>query len=75
MVEINAKGSYSVAKTASYNKTTTLTVTAPAHTTIHYRDGIITRTFRVTRTHTYSNCQQSKKYGTVWAVDNYSTAS
>ncbi len=74
VAEVNAKLGVSVSATASYTRSTSFTVSAPPHTTVTYKDGILTRTYSVKRVHTYSNCQQRTSYGTVKAADNYSTA-
>ncbi|MEU5253220.1 hypothetical protein [Streptomyces longwoodensis] len=74
VAEINAKVGVSVAVTASVTRGTTFTVTAPAHTTVSYKDGIAKRTYSVKRVHTYSNCHQATTYGSVVAADNYSVA-
>lgn len=75
VAEVNAKAGVSVAVTASVSSSTTFTVTAPAHTTVSYKDGIAKRTFSVKKVHTYSNCNQATTYGSVVAADNYSVAS
>jgi hypothetical protein len=74
VAEVNAKLGVSVAVTASYTTSTTFTVTAPAHTTVTYRDGILKRTYSVKKVHTYSNCAQATTYGTAWLADSYSVA-
>jgi hypothetical protein len=75
VAEINTKVGVSVAVTASVSSSTSFTVTAPAHTTVSYKDGIAKRTYSVKRVHTYSNCHQATTYGSVVAADNYSVAS
>lgn len=72
--EINAKLGVGVQVTGNYEYGTQFTVSAPPWTYVSYRDGVIQRTFSVRNVRTYSNCSTSTWYGTVWAADNYSTA-
>ncbi|KQX59420.1 hypothetical protein ASE09_03845 [Streptomyces sp. Root66D1] len=74
IAEVNAKFGISSSVTASYTTTTAFTVTAPAHTTVSYKDGILMRAYNVKRVHTYSNCTTSTTYGKILAMDNYSEA-
>lgn len=74
VAEVNAKMGVSVAATASYTTSTTFTVTAPAHTTVTYRHGILKRVYSVKKVHTYSNCGQATTYGTASMADSDSVA-
>lgn len=73
--EINAKLGVSVSVTAAYTTSTTFTVTAPAHTTVSYRDGILKRAYSVKRVRRDDNCVIKTTYGTATMADNYSVAS
>ncbi|MEU8433875.1 hypothetical protein AB0F18_13310 [Streptomyces sp. NPDC029216] len=74
VAELNAKFGVSTSVTASYTTSTAFTVTAPAHKTVTYKDGILQRSYSVKRVHTYSNCRTSATYGRVLAMENYSEA-
>jgi hypothetical protein len=73
--EVTAKLGLSVAVTASYTTSTTFTVTAPPHTTVQYRNGIMKRTFSVKRVLRYEDCSTTTKYGTAVLADSYASAS
>ena len=75
VASVNSKLHITATKTASYTTTTRFTVTAPAHTTVTYRDGILKRTIAVTWNHTYSNCTVKTVHGYAHLADNYSVAS
>lgn len=72
---VNTSLNYSTSHTASYTTTTMFTVTAPAHTTVHYTDGILKRTILITWNHTYSNCTVKTVKDYAYLADNYSVAS
>ncbi|MFI0944381.1 hypothetical protein [Streptomyces sp. NPDC021020] len=75
VASVNTKLNVSTSREASYTTTTTFTVTAPAHTTVSYRDGILKRTILITWYHTYSNCTVKTVRDYAYLADNYSVAS
>ncbi|MBD0736179.1 hypothetical protein BGM09_23965 [Streptomyces sp. CBMA29] len=75
VAQVNAKLGLSTAIQASYTKSEAFTVTAPAHTTVKYKDGILKRTIRVKWDHTYSNCTVKTVTNFAYLADNYSEAS
>lgn len=72
--KLNISASNTASNTATYTTTTTFTVTAPAHTTVSYTDGILKRTIFITWNHTYSNCTVKTVKDYAYLADNYSVA-
>jgi hypothetical protein len=60
--------------TASYTTSMTFTVTALAHTTVHFRNGILRRTYSVKRVRRADNCVVTTTYGTAVVADSYALA-
>ena len=75
VAEVNAKLGVSASVTASYTTSTSFTVSAPPHTTVTYKDGILIRNFSIKHVHLYTNCTTGTTYGTAKVADNYSRAS
>jgi hypothetical protein len=72
--EVNVKFGLSAAVTAKYSKTTTFTVAAPPHTTIHFRNGILRRAFSVTRVRRDDTCIVTTTHGTAAVADSAADA-
>jgi len=75
VAEVNTKVGVTVSAKAAYTTSTSFTVTAPPHTTVSYRDGIMKRPYSVKRVRRDDGCATTTTYGTAVMADNYSVGS